>query len=151
MVFALCQLHLRRVGVEPRPDLVPGISRGGGGSSSEEKEKKDEKKDPEDPPKDDRGNPDNPFAETQLPPAPESSESRNSSDDQLVSNAKFCHVGNEDMMVSLPSGFLNKQDAIATEFVMRLSWEIFALHLHSYHVVSLYISLNCNRKFRPLV
>ncbi|KAB2622522.1 maspardin [Pyrus ussuriensis x Pyrus communis] len=144
------QLHLRRVGVEPRPDLVPGVSKGGGGSSSEENEKKDEKKDPEDPPKDDRGNPDNPFAETQLPPAPEGSESH-SSDDQLVSNAKFCYVGNEDMMVSLPSGFLNNQHAIATEFVMRLSWEIFALHLHSYHVVLLYISLNCNRKLGPLV
>ncbi|KAM1258296.1 hypothetical protein ACFX13_038642 [Malus domestica] len=134
------QLHLRRVGVEPRPDLVPGISMGGGGGSSSEES---EKKDPEDPPDDDKGSLDNPFAETQLPPAPESSESH-SSEDQLISNAKFCHFGNGDTT-------LKNQHTITTEFVIRLGRGMFAVHLLSFYMASLYISLNCNLKLRPVV
>ncbi|KAB2620669.1 maspardin-like [Pyrus ussuriensis x Pyrus communis] len=134
------QLHLRRVGVEPRPDLVPGISKGGGGGSSSEES---EKKDLEDPPNDDKGSLDNPFAEPQLPPAPESSESH-SSEDQLISNAKFCHFGDGDTT-------LKNQRTITTEFVMRLGREMFSVHLLSFYMASLYISLNCNLKLRPVV
>ncbi|XP_068305730.1 uncharacterized protein [Pyrus communis] len=134
------QLHLRRFGVEPRPDLVPGISKGGGGGSSSEES---EKKDPEDPPNDDKGSLDNPFAEPQLPPAPESSESH-SSEDQLISNAKFCHFGDGDTT-------LKNQHTITTEFVMRLGREMFSVHLLSFYMASLYISLNCNLKLRPVV
>lgn len=126
--------------MEPRPDLVPGISRGGGGGSSS---KESEKKDPEDPPDDDKGSLDNPFAETQLPPALESSESH-SSEDQLIGNAKFCHFGNGDTT-------LKNQHTITTEFVMRLGREMFAVHLLSFYMASLYISLNCNLKLRPVV
>ncbi|BFG31496.1 hypothetical protein CerSpe_177700 [Prunus speciosa] len=147
------QLHLRRVGVEARPDLVPGIPKGGsGGSSSEENEKKDPE-DPakdEDPANDDRGSSDNPLAESQLPHAPESSQSH-SLGDQLVSNAIVCHFSNVHMMVSLHSGFLKNQHTIPTETVMRLCAEIFALHLLSFYVGSLYISLNCNRRVGQVV
>lgn len=145
--FQRGQLHLRRVGVEARPDLVPGTSKGGsgGGSSSEENEKKD----PDDPPKDDKGNSESSNEESRISPPPESSESH-SLDDQLFNNAKFCHLNNEDMAVSLLSGLFKQQHTAPPEIVMRL-WEIFAIHLLSLCVGSLYISLNCNRKLRQVL
>ncbi|KAM5572755.1 hypothetical protein ABKV19_012687 [Rosa sericea] len=141
------QLHLRRVGVEARPDLVPGISKGGsgGGSSSEENEKKD----PDDPSKDDQGNSESSNEESQIPPPPESSESH-SLDDQLVNNAKFCPLSNEDVVVSLLSEFFKQQHTVPPEIVMRL-WETFAIHLLSLCVGSLYISLNGNQKLRQVL
>ncbi|KAL5748560.1 hypothetical protein ACOSP7_025600 [Xanthoceras sorbifolium] len=73
------QLHLRRVGLEARPDLVPGIPKDGPGGNPSEK--KNEKEDPNNPPKDDGGNSENPSTESQLPEAPESSESHNEKED----------------------------------------------------------------------
>ena len=65
---------MRRVGVEARPDLVRNIPKEGndGGSPSKHNDKEE---DPKDPPKDDNGSSENPSAENQPPPAPESSES----------------------------------------------------------------------------
>lgn len=98
------QLHLRRVGVEARPDLVRGIPKGGGngGSSSQ---KKDEKDDNDDPPDNDEGDPDSPSADTppadsQSPPAPEGSESPDS-EDQPLSNADFGPLSPKDETVMM--------------------------------------------------
>ncbi|KAL6177140.1 hypothetical protein ACLB2K_048666 [Fragaria x ananassa] len=146
------QLHLRRVGVEARPDMVPGYSKGGsgGGSSSEENEKKDQdKKDPDDPSKDDRENLESSKEESQIPPPPGSSESH-SLDDQLVNSAKFFPLSSEDMMVSLLSEFVKQQQTVLPELAMQL-WETFAIHLLSLCVSSLYISLNCNQKVRQVL
>ncbi|KAG9445418.1 hypothetical protein H6P81_016758 [Aristolochia fimbriata] len=46
------QLHLRRVGVEARPDLVPGYSKGGGSAGSSSDDKQEDKEELGDPPKD---------------------------------------------------------------------------------------------------
>uniref|UniRef100_A0A166E1M4 Maspardin n=1 Tax=Daucus carota subsp. sativus TaxID=79200 RepID=A0A166E1M4_DAUCS len=51
------QLHLRRVGVEPRADLVQGASNDGGGSSSEQNGGKEDSNDPEN--RDSDGSPNN--------------------------------------------------------------------------------------------
>lgn len=133
--------------MEPRPDLVPGHSKGGSGdgSSSEGNEKEDQgKKDPDDPSKDDRGNSETSNGESQIPPPSESSESH-SLEDQLVNNAKFFPSSNEDMAVSLLSEFFNQQH-VPPEIVQL--WETFAIHLLSLCVISLYISLNRNQKLR---
>ncbi|KAL6182031.1 hypothetical protein ACLB2K_043454 [Fragaria x ananassa] len=146
------QLHLRRVGVEARPDLVPGHSKGGsgGGSSSEENEKKDQdKKDPDDPSKDDQENSESSNEESQIPPPPESSESH-SLDGQPLNSAKFFPLSSEDMMVSLLSEFVKQQQTVLPELAMQL-WETFAIHLLSLCVSSLYISLNCNQKVRQVL
>ncbi len=126
------QLHLRRVGVEARPDLIQGISRGGsGGSPSEEN---DEREDPDDPPKDDKEATEGPSTDTQLHPAPESSESH-SLDDQPLSNARVCHFVHEDMLLL---------------FLPQL-WEILFLYLFPLKLGALYITLNYFWKFRQVV
>ncbi|KAG6685270.1 hypothetical protein I3842_12G103500 [Carya illinoinensis] len=88
------QLHMRRVGVEARTDLVPGISKGGSGGSPSEGN--DGREDPDDPPKDDGEPSEGPSTDSQRLPTPESSESR-SLGDQPLSNASVCHVVNEDI------------------------------------------------------
>jgi len=126
------QLHLRRVGVEARPDLVPGVPKGGsGGSPSEENNGKE---DPDDPPKDDGEHSEGPSADSQLHPAPESSESY-SLDDQLLSNARDCHFVDEDMMV----------------LFLTHVWEIFFLRFLPLYLGSLYITLNYRLKVRLVV
>ncbi|KGN50200.1 maspardin [Cucumis sativus] len=86
------QLHLRRVGVEARPDLVQ-IASQGGGSDSGPSEKKDER-DGDDTHEDDNEHTENSPSESQISPAPESSESH-SLDNQLLNNAKACYLGDE--------------------------------------------------------
>ncbi|KAF3448409.1 hypothetical protein FNV43_RR09122 [Rhamnella rubrinervis] len=136
------QLHLRRVGVEARLDLVRGVPKGDNGGPSENNDKSGSE-DPDDPPKeDDKGSEDTPSAESQLPTAPESSESH-SLDDQPLSNAKIWHSDHKDMMVSIPPGFSKKQD-----IVLLLAWELFAFHVLSLYVGSLYITWNYSWEFR---
>ena len=125
------QLHLRRVGVEARPDLIQGNSRGGSGASPSEENDKGE--DPDDPPKDDGEVTKDPSADSQLHPAPESSESH-SLDDQLLSNARVCHFVNENMLVP---------------FLPHL-WEILFLYLLPLNLGALYITLSYSWKFRQV-
>ncbi|KAM3734931.1 hypothetical protein ACB098_10G051700 [Castanea mollissima] len=126
------QLHLRRVGVEARPDLIQGISRGGSGASPSEENDKGE--DPDDPPKDDGEATKDPSTDSQLHPAPESSESH-SLDDQLLSNARVCHFVNENMLVP---------------FLPHL-WAILFLYLLSLNLGALYITLSYSWNFRQVV
>lgn len=133
----MCQLHLRRVGVEPRPDLVKGISKDGSGGSSSEKN--DGKEDPDVPPNDNGESPESPSTETQLPEAPESSGSH-SLNDQLLSNAKLSFTSPEKLMLLIPEAFFEKQkDIVATRFVQSTS-EIFILYLLPLYVETMYIS-----------
>ncbi|KAG6636971.1 hypothetical protein I3843_11G143600 [Carya illinoinensis] len=126
------QLHLRRVGVEARADLVQGISKGGsGGSHSEEN---DGREDPDDPPKDDGEPSEGRSTDGQLHPAPESSESH-SLDEQLLSHARVSHLVNEDLAVL---------------FLPHVR-EIFFLYLLPLYLGSLYITLNYCWKFKQEV
>ncbi|KAI9174214.1 hypothetical protein LWI28_013809 [Acer negundo] len=138
------QLHLRRVGLEARPDLVRGTPKDDGAGSNPS-EKNDEKEDPDSPPKDDGGNTESPSTESQLPTAPESSESRNI-DDQPLSNAKFCLIGQQNIMQQ-PCALMRKQQTMAADIHLQFALEILVLYL----VGSLYITSNYCRKFRQLV
>ncbi|KAK1376412.1 Maspardin [Heracleum sosnowskyi] len=87
------QLHLRRVGVEPRADLVQGSSNDGGGSSSEQNGGKEDSNDPEnrdsdgspnkgvdDSPSEDAENSKSPSNENQPPLMPASTNMKNLED-----------------------------------------------------------------------
>ncbi|KAF5460805.1 hypothetical protein F2P56_020646 [Juglans regia] len=117
------QLHMRRVGVEARADLVPGVSKGGSGGSPGEGN--DGREDPDDAPRDDGEPSEGPSTDSQLHPNPESSESH-SLGDQPLSNARVCHVVNEDIMVL---------------FLPHLQ-DILFLHLFPLYLGSLCITLN---------
>ncbi|KAK2664778.1 hypothetical protein Ddye_003352 [Dipteronia dyeriana] len=135
------QLHLRRVGLEARPDLVRGTPKDDGAGSNPS-EKNDEKEDPDNQPKDDGGNTESPSTESQLPAAPESSESH-SIDDQLLSNAKFCLIGQQNIMQQ-PCALMRKQQTMAADIHLQFALEILVLYL----VGSLYITSNYCWKFR---
>ncbi|XP_024448587.1 uncharacterized protein LOC18094399 isoform X2 [Populus trichocarpa] len=128
------QLHLRRVGVEARPDLVRGIPNDGTGGSYSESE--DGKGDRDDQPKDDRGNSESPSRESELSPAPESSESHGL-DEQLLNNAKYSFNGQQERLRLCE--LLSKQQNIASELHSRFTLEIFLQYLLFIRVGSLYI------------
>ncbi|PON53779.1 Maspardin [Parasponia andersonii] len=139
------QLHLRRVGVEARPDLIRSVPKEGNGGSPSKKN--DKREDPDDPPKDDNGSSENPTTQSQFPPLPETSESH-SLDDQPLQNAKIWNFGNEGKIILLPCGLLNTQHAVPAQILQQLTWEIVALHLLPLYVGSLYTILNHSWKFR---
>lgn len=166
----LPQLHLRRVGVEPQPDLVRGISleasgSGGGGSSdgddggsgSSGKQNKG-KEDGDDAPKDDMGSSGVAPPESQPPPSPESSapESPDSqlSDSQLLGNAKLGSTGAEYLPLQLlPAIFEEYQYLIAAYTFLHSAREFCTLYLLPFYLATLYIKLDwvsC-RKFRQAV
>lgn len=128
------QLHLRRVGVEARPDLVRGIPNDGTGGSYSESE--DGKGDRDDQPKDDRGNSESPSRESELSPAPESSESHGL-DEQLLNNAKYSFNGQQERLRLCE--LLSKQQIIASELHSRFTVEMFLQCLLFIRVGSLYI------------
>ncbi|XP_022157234.1 maspardin [Momordica charantia] len=86
------QLHMRRVGVEARPDLIQVVPKGG--SDSGPSEKKDEMGGEDDAHKDGKDRNESLPSEGQIPPAPESSESH-SLEDQPLNNAAACYLGGE--------------------------------------------------------
>ncbi|KAK8361162.1 hypothetical protein V6Z12_A03G020500 [Gossypium hirsutum] len=135
------QLHLRRVGVEAKPDLVRTIPKdGSGGSPGKEN---DEKKDHDDQPNGNGGNPESTSKESQSPPAPESSEYHGLYD-QLLSSAKVISIGRQD------STLMKNQHILATG-VLQVTWEFFIFSLLPIYVCSLYITQNNVWKFRELV
>ncbi|KAL5552249.1 hypothetical protein UlMin_002425 [Ulmus minor] len=138
------QLHLRRVGVEARPDLVKSIHKEDNGGSPGEKS---EREDPDDPPNDDEGSSENPSSESQLPPAPENSESH-SIDEPPLSAANNWQWDDKDKIVVLGSGLMNEQQIVAIEILVQLSWEMVALDWLLVHVGSLYIMLNSGWRIR---
>ncbi|XP_057463379.1 uncharacterized protein LOC130753372 isoform X1 [Actinidia eriantha] len=131
------QLHLRRVGVEARPDLVRGTSKdasdGGGGSSSEPNN--DRREDGDDAPKDDRAI--TPPESPDPPPAPESPDSHHSD----------CHFGNSEGTTSaygittlfLHAFFKKEQYSIANYIFLRSTWGFCILHLLHLYMGTLYI------------
>uniref|UniRef100_A0A5B6ZPS1 Putative maspardin n=1 Tax=Davidia involucrata TaxID=16924 RepID=A0A5B6ZPS1_DAVIN len=122
------QLHLRRVGIEARPDLVHGISNDGGGGSSSKQN--DEREDADDAPEDDMGSFESPSTESQPPPlAPESTDSHNL-DDQPLSNAEVWATSAEYLTPLLWHALSEKQQyLIATKISLHLIWEFCNLNL----------------------
>ncbi|CAK9311051.1 unnamed protein product [Citrullus colocynthis] len=88
------QLHLRRVGVEARPDFVQVAPQGGSDSGPSEKDERDGDDDTH---KDDNERRETSPSESQISPAQESSESHSieNIENQLLNNAKACYLGNE--------------------------------------------------------
>ncbi|XP_021901729.1 maspardin isoform X1 [Carica papaya] len=131
------QLHLRRVGVEARPDLVRGISKDGGGGSPSEKS--DEKGDRNDPGKDIGESSESPSA-GQLSPAPESSGS-NSLGDQFLSNTQYCLVDPRDKILPFLGSLFNNHHVVATGIILQFVWEVLVSYLLPFYAESLYITL----------
>ncbi|CAA2980347.1 maspardin isoform X1 [Olea europaea subsp. europaea] len=78
------ELHLRRVGVEARPDLVIGMPKdGAGGSSSEQK---NGRRDTDDAPEDDKRGSGSTSNENELPLAPEGTDTQNLESAPLLLN-----------------------------------------------------------------
>uniref|UniRef100_A0A5B6ZTG9 Maspardin n=1 Tax=Davidia involucrata TaxID=16924 RepID=A0A5B6ZTG9_DAVIN len=121
------QLHLRRVGIEARPDLVHGISNDGGGGSSSKQN--DEREDADDAPEDDMGSFESPSTESQPPPPPENTDSHNL-DDQLLSNAKVWATSAKLLTPLLRHAFFEtRQRVIITKIFLHLTWEFCILYL----------------------
>ncbi|KAJ8764195.1 hypothetical protein K2173_005375 [Erythroxylum novogranatense] len=129
------QLHLRRVGVEARPDLVRSIPKDDTGGS--QSEKKQGKEDPDDQSKD-GGNSENSSRQDQFSPG---EESHHNIDDQLLSSAKTCSFGHEDK--GDRREFLKQRQIVASKLLPQLLGEIFErCLLPSSFVLSLYITSN---------
>lgn len=141
------QLHLRRVGVEARPDLVHSIPRGDlGGSPSKENDGEDSDKSP----KDDRGGSENPSTESEIHHAPESSGSHNL-DNQPLESSECCHLDHEITLNVFPGGFTKEKHVVLPETPVHFAWEYVVL-LHVFHYISsLYIIWNYSLEFRQVV
>lgn len=131
------QLHLRRVGVEARSDLVPGVPKDGSGGSS--KEPNNERKDADDSSENDKrdsGTP--PATESADPPlAPEASGSHDL-DNQLLKMAQLSDETGESVTPPLQNAFFrDKQDLLVSRVLLNVSYEFFVLNL-----LSLYLG-NC--------
>ncbi|KEH31674.1 putative maspardin, alpha/Beta hydrolase [Medicago truncatula] len=147
------QLHLRRVGVEARPDLVHGIPKGDiGGSPSKENDDNDSDKSPKDDTnKDDRGGSENPSTESDINPTPESSESHNL-DNQPVESSECCSLDHEIALYVFPSEFTKEMPVVPRETSVHFVWEYIVLFHVLPYISLLYITiLNYSFEFRQVV
>ncbi|XP_054824524.1 uncharacterized protein LOC129322300 isoform X2 [Prosopis cineraria] len=126
------QLHLRRVGVEARPDLVRSIPEGGlGGSPS-----KESGGDPDEPRKDDEGSSENPSAESNLPFLSENLESNNLDNQPRENSSENCYLGHQVMLDLFPGGFAERKHTVPPEVLGLFVWECF-LRSSLSHICSL--------------
>lgn len=141
------QLHLRRVGVEARPDLVHNIPKGDlGGSPSKEKNGDDSDKSHED----DKEGSEDPAAEYEINPTPESSGSRNL-DKQPLDSSECCHLNHELTLDAFPGEFTKEKHIVPPGTPLHFVWEyIVLLHL-LHHFRSLYIIWNYSLEVRQVV
>lgn len=124
------QLHLRRVGVEARPDLVRSVPEGGlGGSPS-----RGSGRDPDESGKDDEGSSENPSAESNLPFPPQSSESSNLNNQPPENSSENCQLVHQAMLHLLPC--TNRKQFVPPEVLAYFIWECF-LRLYLHHFCSL--------------
>lgn len=142
------QLHLRRVGVEPRPDLVHGIPKGDlGGSPSNENDGSDSDKSPKD---DDRGGSENPSAESEIQPAPESSGSH-SLDNQPLESSEYHQLGHEITLYIFPGELMKEKHIVPPKTPVHFMWEYIVLFHVLRYISSLYILWNHSLEFRQVV
>lgn len=145
-------MHLRRVGVEPHPDLVHSIPKGDiGGSPSKENDDDSDKSHKDDRDKDDRGGSENPSTESEIHPAPESSESHNI-DDQPVESSECCHLNHEVALFAFPAGFTAEKHDVTSETPVHFMWEYIVLFHVLHYISSLYIIIwNYSFAFRQVM
>lgn len=130
------QLHLRRVGVEARPDLIPGVPKDDSGGSS--KEPNNGRKDADDSSENDKRDSETPPTESAEPPlAPEATGSHDL-DNQLLKMAKLSNDTGESVTPpSENSFFRDKQNLLVSRAILNITCEIFILNM-----LSLYLG-NC--------
>jgi len=139
------QLHLRRVGVEARPDLVHNIPKGDLGGSPSSKESNEDESDKSH--EDDRGGSENSPADYDINPTPESSGSGNL-DKQPLDSSECCHLNHEHALYALPGGFKGRTNIPGTS--VHFMCHIAILHLLHY-ISSLYIIWNYSLEFSQVV
>lgn len=159
------QLHMRRVGVEARPDLVQGAPKdgGGGGSSSEQNDRKDDSDDPpnedsdgppnndaDDPPTEDAENSENPSTGNQPPLIPESTNTHK--ENQVLLNAKFCATNSDCLGPIISHAFFEKRQhrELAAAF-LHFTCKYLYGDLLSLYLVMLYINSKYSWKPRLCV
>lgn len=139
------QLHLRRVGVEAREDLVRGIPKegAGGGSSSEQN---NDREDTDDAPNEEGGSdPETPSTEGQPPLVPESSDSQNL-DNQLLHVASFSQTS-----LQPRSFFENQQQMLAAITFLHFSLKLISIYQLPLSLLTLYIDNKNRWKFKEYV
>lgn len=147
MSISSWQLHLRRVGVEARPDLVHNIPKGDlGGSPSKESNEDDSDKSHED----DRGGSENSPAKYEINPTPESSGSSNL-DKQPLDSSECCHLDDEPALYALPGGFTRRKNIVPPGTSVHFVWEYIATFHILHYISSLYIIWNYSSEFRQVV
>ncbi|XP_057510423.1 uncharacterized protein LOC130792852 isoform X2 [Actinidia eriantha] len=144
------QLHLRRVSVEARPDLVRGTSRNadaseGGGRSS--REPNNDRRDGDDAPKGDRGI--TPPESPKPPPAPESPDSHHS--DSHLGNSEGAASAQYPTTLFLHAFFKKEQYLIASYIFLPSTWGFCILSLLHLYMGTLYIDLEPCWKLRQVV
>lgn len=132
--------------MEARLDLVHGVSKGGlGGSPSKENDGDDSEKSG----KDDRGGSENPSAESEPHPTPESSESHNL-DNQPLQSSECCHLDPEVTLYVFAGEFTKEKHIVPPETPVHFMWEYVVLFYLRY-ISSLYIIWNYSLEFREVV
>ncbi|KAI3707077.1 hypothetical protein L6452_25283 [Arctium lappa] len=130
------KLHLRRVGVEAREDLVPGIPQagdggadgGGGGGAGGSGEPKDDQEDTDDAP-----NPDGPSSNEGQPPlVPESNDSHNPDNQPL---------GDDPLQPLLLEAFFEKKETVLAASFQHFMLKFFVLY-YQLHVSLLTLYIN---------
>lgn len=156
------QLHLRRVGVEPRADLVQGSSNDGGGSSSEQNGGKEDSKDPEnrdsdgspnkdadDSPSEDAEKSESPSNENQPPLMPASTNIKYLKDQVICTNSS---VTNRSLPIPIISHiFPEKQHHTAATSFLHIAFEFVVCELLLGYFLTLYINRGNMLKLKQLV
>lgn len=125
--FHFIQLHLRRVGVEAKPDVVAQKDVPGGSSSNDQNDGRHGN----DAPEDDRSGPEDANGS---PPASEDPNSGNL-ENQNFSNTEISNVSIECFKL-----------ALASEVLSRLSCECIVLNLFNLHLGTLYFNQKCYKE-----
>lgn len=156
------QLHLRRVGVEPRPDLVQGSSNDGGGSSSEQNGGKEDSSDPEnrdfdgspnkeadDSPSEDAENSESPTNENQPPLMPASTNIKYIEDQVICANSSVTTCS---FLIHIISHiFPEKQHHTAATSFIHTAFEFVVCELLLGYFLTLYINRENMLKLKQLV
>lgn len=133
--------------MEAKPDLVHNIPKDGlGGSPSKQNDRDESDKSR----KDDGGSSENPSAESEIHPTPESSESHNL-DKQPLESAECCHLNHEVLLYVFPGGFTKEKHIVPTETPVHFMWEYVVLFCLLRYISSLYIICNYSLEFRQVV
>ncbi|KAK4435120.1 Maspardin [Sesamum alatum] len=132
------QLHLRRVGVEARQDMVPGVPKDdAGGSSSNQNDEQGGTDDAQDD-RTDYGSPTHGSEPPLVPDGPDSGNSQN----QHLSNAYLSNISREHLVPLLLLALMeNEQTVLASKAMLHFTCEYAILDLLRTYLSSLYINL----------